>query len=80
MQPFLSDVNGNWGPWGIGECSNSDCQGTLNKVRECNNPAKELDGMDCEENPTGAEETEDCNVDMGECPGKPAIISNVTEI
>ena len=64
------DVNGNWGPWGDGPCSQDSCPGTLNRARECNNPAPANDGSPCATNEGGAEETGvPCNEDMDNCPG-----------
>ena len=58
-----------WGPWGEGPCSETDCQGTMNKVRECNNPPQANGGAACSTATAGASEQVDCNTSLPECPG-----------
>ena len=62
-------MNGMWGPWGEGACSESDCEGTMNKARACNNPAPANGGTACDDSTTGATTTAPCNQALGECPG-----------
>jgi hypothetical protein len=65
---LLIDIDGMWGPWGEGPCSESDCEGTMSKVRACNNPAQANNGSPCDESVNGASVVVACNTNMGACP------------
>ena len=66
---MILQVDGGWGDYGDwSECSAECGGGTQTRTRECNNPAPEHGGADCEG--TGSE-TRTCNTQ--ECPGKQVV-------
>lgn len=66
---FFPVVDGMWGPWGNGPCSQALCAGTMARTRACNNPAPANGGKDCSTEEGGASDDAPCNTLLGDCPG-----------
>ena len=63
-------VDGNWGEWSEwSTCTKSCKQGKQSRTRECNSPAPQYGGKDCDGKP---KETQICNEKVP-CPGKAGI-------
>ena len=63
-------VDGSWGEWGEWSTCTKTCkQGKQSRTRECNSPAPQYGGKNCDGE---AKETQICNK-MVPCPGKMGI-------
>jgi hypothetical protein len=61
--------DGMWGAWAEGECSESDCQGLMYKVRACDNPTPALTGAYCDSSIDGNTTVVPCNTHEPICTG-----------
>ena len=69
---YFIDINGMWGPWGESACSETSCEGVLNKARACNSPPPANNGSDCDSSIMGSTDLNvTCNTHLGIiCPGE----------